>query len=99
MNENKLNIKPKGHWCLIKPVAVKTETDSGLAIPESVEKEIKAMGEVLDIGPDVKSVEIGEVVIYGAYAGESVQLVSKHEQKDQVDYILLLEEDILATIG
>lgn len=91
-------IKPKGQWCLVKPREVKTETDTGLVIPESVEKEKKAIGEVIDIGPEVKNTKKGEIVIFGVYAGEEVQLKSRQEQKEKVDYILLLEEDILATL-
>ena len=94
----KNNIVPKGSWCLIQPQDVKKETDTGLVIPESVEKEKKAIGKVINVGPLVKNVQIGETVIYGVYAGEEVQLTSKEERKDKADYILLLEHDILASI-
>lgn len=93
-----IKIKPRGSWCLVEPVSVQKETASGLVIPESVEKEQKAMGVIQNVGEKVEQGLIGKKVIYGAYAGEPIQLRNKEEQKDQVDLILLLDEDILAII-
>lgn len=102
MTNNKKNHIPKIHprhgWVLVKPEDPATSNEYGLSIPDSVEKEQKCRGEILDIGPDVKDLKKGGIVLYGAFAGEPIQLKNKHEQGEKVDYILLLDEDILAVI-
>lgn len=91
-------IHPRGSWVLVKPVDPATQNEYGLTIPESVEKEQKAQGVVVDVGPDVEGLDKGMTVLYGKFAGEEIQLASKQHQKDRVDYVLLMNEDILATI-
>lgn len=98
MKNKIIKIKPRHSWVLVKPVKVQTETDSGLVIPDSVEKEQKAQGEILDLGPDVKGLKKGDMVLYGKYAGEEIQLANKSSERYQVDYVLLLDDDILAVI-
>jgi chaperonin GroES len=99
--KNKIpKIKPRGSWILIKPANPATQNEYGLTIPDSVEKEQKAQGEIIATGPKVLDLELqkGRIVIYGKFAGEEIQIGKKHETKDKVDYVLLLEEDILAIL-
>jgi co-chaperonin GroES (HSP10) len=96
--KSKFKIIPRNNWVLIEPVDIQKETASGLVIPESVEKEQKAMGTIVRLGAKVTHLEVGQRVLYGMYAGEDIQLRNKEEQKDQVDLKLVLEEDILAVI-
>ena len=91
-------IIPRGQWVLVKPKEQAKETSEGLVIPDSVEKEQKAQGEVIKIGKDVIGLNVGDVVLYGKFAGEEVQLENKQDQKDRVDYILLPDEEIIAII-
>lgn len=98
MKNKTAKIVPIGSWILVRPAEPMIQNENGLIIPDSVEKEQKAQGEVLSVGESVTRVSKGQTVLYGKYAGEEVQIKSKQEQKDRVDYVLLLEEDILARI-
>ena len=91
-------INPKGAWVLVKPIDQSNMNEYGLIIPDSVEKEKKSQGEVVKVGPKVENVKVGERVLYGMFAGEPIQFGNQHDSKDKVDLLLLLEEDILASL-
>ena len=68
---------------------VKTKTASGIYLPEnSAEK--TAVFVVQAAGPDVKNVKQGDRIIYNGFAGEV--------KVDGTDYIIVKEEDVLATV-
>lgn len=92
-----ITIKPRNQWVLVKVEEKQDRTESGLYIPDSVEKEQKSIGAVIDVGPEVTDLKKGERVLFGKFAGESIQLETS-EKKDQIDLILLLQEDILAVL-
>lgn len=91
-------IIPRGPWVLVKPIQKESVNDYGIAIPDSVEKEQKAQGVIVSVGPKVEDLKVGQTVLYGMYAGEDIQLSNKEEERDKVDFKLLLDEDILAVI-
>lgn len=92
------HIRPRGSWVLVQPEGEKKENEFGLTVPDSVEKEKKAKGVILEVGPKVTDLKKGQMVIYGQFAGEEIQLGHKEYEKDSVDIVLLLDEDILAII-
>lgn len=94
----KTRIIPRNNWVLVEPQKPETELAHGLIIPDSTEKDQKCIGKIIEVGEYVGSLKKGDVIIYGAYAGEPVQLESRATQKDQVDYVLVMNEDILALI-
>ncbi len=90
-----MKIIPRKTQILVKPdEALSGETESGLSRPENEEKEKKAIGTVKAVGPDIKDLKEGNRVIYGQFAGEPISF----EIKEEDDYILLFDEDVLATI-
>lgn len=91
-------IIPRGAWVLVKPDDTPTENEYGLTIPDSVDKEQKARGVIVRVGPLVKDLKTGMSVMYGVYAGEDIQFKRKEEEKDKIDLKLILDEDILAVI-
>lgn len=92
----KFKILPRGKQVLVKPDGEESRTSkSGLSIPDSVEQEKKAMGTVIEVGPEIKDIKVGDHVLYGVFAGEQI---SFKESAGQIDYVLLFEEDILAFI-
>lgn len=93
-------IHPRGSWILVKPADIATENEFGLTIPDSVEKDQKAQGEIIEVGPKVEGLKKGDTVLYGAFAGEALVLGNRIDKgnKEKVDYMLLLDEDILAVI-
>jgi len=89
-------IIPRGKWVLIKPIEKEArETEYGLILPASQEQEQKAQGTIQVIGDEIKGLKIGDVVIYGAYAGENLKT---RENNKEIDYKLLLDEDIIAFV-
>ena len=89
-----LNIKPLSDRVLIEPVAAETKTASGIFIPDTA-KEKPQKGTVVAVGAGTKdhtmTVNIGDTVLYGKYAGTELKLEGK-------DYLIMREDDILAII-
>ncbi|MCQ2217890.1 MAG: co-chaperone GroES [Paludibacteraceae bacterium] len=89
-----MNIKPLADRVLIKPAAAEQKTASGIIIPDSA-KEKPLKGEVLAIGTGTKDeemvVKVGDVVLYGKYAGTELEL-------DGEKYLIMRQSDILAII-
>ena len=89
-------IIPRGEWLLIKPIVDEsTENESGLIIPQSEEKEQKSQGVVKSIGEKVKGIKVGDTVVFGAFAGEQLKV---KEGSQEIDYKLILDEDIIAFV-
>ncbi len=63
------------------------KTAGGLYIPEAA-KEKPQRGKVEAIGGDVKSLNIGDEILFDKYSGSKIQM-------DNVDYLILKEEDVL----
>ncbi len=74
-------------------VAIKEEpmkaTKSGILLGDAQEKPAYAVVE--SVGPDVKVVKKGDKIIYKQYSTTDVNI-------DDKDYIILKEEDVLATL-
>ncbi len=64
-------------------------TKSGILLGEA--KEAPAYAVVESVGPDVKSVKKGDKIVYKNYSTTDVKLEDK-------DYIIVKEEDVLATL-
>jgi chaperonin GroES len=87
-------IVPRGSWVLVRPAEKESrETEQGLILPESEEREQKAVGIVEAVGSEVKDIKKGDEIIYGAFAGENIK---RRENNKEVEYKLLLDEDIIA---
>lgn len=92
----KKRIFPRGKWVLVKPIEKETrETEQGLIVPDTEEREQKAQGTVQSVGEEVKGIKAGDSVIYGAFAGENLKM---REDGKEVEYKILLDEDIIAFV-
>jgi chaperonin GroES len=94
------NIKPLGDRVLVKPSEVKETKKGGIIIPDTV-KEKPMEGEVVAAGPGKISdsgtrmamdIKAGDKVLYGKYSGTEVKI-------DDVEYLIMHTDDILAVIG
>ena len=87
-------IRPLADRVVIEPKAAETKTASGLYIPDTA-KEKPQQGTVVAAGPGKKDepmeVKVGDVVIYGKYAGTEVSVEGK-------DYLIMKQSDILAIL-
>lgn len=68
-----------------------TKTASGLYLPDTA-KEKPVFAVVKAIGPDVKQLKVGDKIVYKEYS--TTELVS-----DSVEYLIVKEEDVLATVA
>lgn len=67
-----------------------TRTASGLYLPDSAkEKAIVAVVEA--VGPDVKTLKKGDRIVYKEYTTTEIKVDGK-------EYLILKEEDVLATV-
>jgi chaperonin GroES len=75
-------------------VAVGEEADaktaSGLYLPDNAQEKPKT-AKVVAVGPNVKQIKTGDRIVYKSYSNTDVK-VGKDE------YILVKEEDVLATV-
>ena len=87
-------IKPLADRVVVEPKEAETKTASGLYIPDTA-KEKPQQGTVVAVGPGTKDVEmevkVGDVVLYGKYAGTEVTFEDKK-------YLIVKQSDILAII-
>lgn len=87
-------IKPLADRVVVEPKEAATKTASGLYIPDTA-KEKPQQGTVIAVGPGTKDVEmevkVGDVVLYGKYAGTEVSFEDKK-------YLIMKQSDILAII-
>jgi len=91
-----MKITPRKDWILINPEKVEDKvSEYGIVSPDNVEKERKAVGEVLEVGPDVEGIKKGDQVMYGCFCGEDIEF---KEEGKTLEYKLLKDEDVIATI-
>ena len=84
-----MTIKPLKDRVVAKLEKPLEKTKSGILLGEAKEKPAYAVVE--SVGPDVKSVKKGDKIIYKEYSATDVKL-------DSDEYLILKEEDILATL-
>ncbi len=89
-----VNIKPLADRVVIEPMQAEQKTAGGIIIPDTA-KEKPQRGTVVAIGPGKKdeplTVKVGDVVLYGKYAGTEININSN-------DYLIMRESDIVAII-
>ena len=86
-----MNIQPLFDKVLIKPQKQEEKTSSGIYIPDTAKQDKPQIGEVIAIGKDVKIVKVGQNVVFAKYGPTEINLESE-------DYLIIKEEDILATL-
>lgn len=95
----KMKIKPLGDRVVLKSLEAEEKTKGGIILPDSAkekpqEAEVVAVGKgkVDESGKIIPiEVKVGEKVLYGKYAGTEITV-------DDIEYVVVKEEDILAVI-
>lgn len=90
-----INVKPLADRVVIEPMPAEERTASGIIIPDTA-KEKPQRGTVVAVGPGTKDVamevKVGDVVLYGKYAGTEVTVDGK-------DYMIMKQADVLASLS
>lgn len=87
-----MNLVPLGDRLVIKQVVAEETTKSGIVLPGQT-KEKPQEATIVAVGKDVKEeLKAGDTVIYSKYAGTNVKV-------DDVEYIIVKEEDVLAVLA
>ena len=83
-------ITPLADYVVAIGEAAQTKTASGLYLPEGAAEKPK-IANVVAVGKEVSQVKVGDKIIYKGYSTTEVKVGS-------AEYILVKEEDILATV-
>ncbi len=95
-----MTIKPLGDHILVKPVQAEEVTASGIVLPDTVDKEKKAEGEVIAVGPGkllesgtraTMEVFVGDVILYKKWGGDDVEIKGE-------DHKIISADDVLAIV-
>lgn len=92
-------IRPLSDRVVIEPREMETKTAGGIYIPDTADKDKPIQGTVIAIGNGKYiegkltplQVKIGDVVLFGKYAGTNVKL-------DDSDFLVMREEDIMGVV-
>ena len=96
------NFKPLSDRVLVQREALEKKTLGGLVLPDSASSEKSTRGTVMAVGPGKimdngdrrpVNVQVGQKVIFGKYAGTEI---SDQNRRDEAEYVILREEDLLA---
>lgn len=83
-------IKPLADRVVAVREEAKTQTASGIYLPDNA-KEKPVLAIVAAVGPDVKGIKVGDRVVYKEYSTTNLMI-------DGTDYLIVKEEDVLATV-
>ena len=87
-------MKPINDRVVVKPAPAEEKTAGGIIIPDTA-KEKPQRGEIVAVGPGKEgnsmTVSVGDIVLYGKYAGQELS----HNGQD---YLIMREDDILVIL-
>lgn len=83
-------IKPLGDRVVATRIEAQSQTASGLYLPDQA-KEKPVVATVEAVGKDVKNVKTGDKILYKEYSTTEIKI-------DGTEYLIVKEEDILATV-
>lgn len=85
-----VKIQPLADYVVAQAEEAASKTASGLYLPDNAQEKPK-IAKVLAVGKDIKQVKVGDRIIYKSYSTTDVKVGSD-------EYILVKEEDVLATV-
>jgi len=83
-------LQPLGDYVVAQAEAADSKTASGLYLPDNAQEKPKT-AKVMATGPNAKQVKTGDRIVYKSYSTTEVKVGGD-------EYILVKEEDILATV-
>ncbi len=85
-----INIQPLADYVLAQSEEAQSKTASGLYLPENAQEKPK-VAKVLAVGVGAKQIKAGDRIIYKSYSTTDIKMGAD-------EYLLIKEEDILATV-
>ena len=86
-----VKFKPLKDRVFVSYTAELEKTAGGLYIPDSA-KEKPQSGKVEAVGDEVKSLKVGDKILFDRYSGSKINL-------DSVEYLIVKEEDVLGVLS
>lgn len=83
-------IQPLAQYVVAVQEEATTKTASGIYLPDKAAEKPK-IAKVVAVGKDVKEVKVGNKIIYGGYSHSEIKVGAD-------EYLLIKEEDIMATL-
>jgi chaperonin GroES len=83
-------IKPLADRVVAMREEAPAKTASGLYLPDNA-KEKPVIAKVVAIGPDVKTIKVGDKILYKEYSTTDIKINDK-------EYLIVKTEDVLATL-
>jgi chaperonin GroES len=83
-------LQPLGDYVVAVNEEAEAKTKSGLYIPDNAQEKPKT-AKIVAVGPSAKQVKVGSRIVYKSYSTTEVKV-------EGTNYILVKEEDILATV-
>ena len=85
-----MKLKPLKDRLVVTFTEEPEKTAGGLYMPEGT-KDKPQDGTVEAVGPDVKDIKVGDVVLFDVYSGSKIKT-------DEQDILIIKEEDVLAIV-
>jgi chaperonin GroES len=86
-----VNIHPLSDYVVAQNEKAESKTASGLYLPDNAKEQPKT-AKVVAAGPAVAQVKVGDRIIYKSYSTTDVKVGGE-------EYLLVKEEDVLATVN
>ncbi len=83
-------IQPLADYVVAQAEEAQSKTASGLYLPDNAKEKPKT-AKIVATGKEVKQLKVGDRIIYKSYSPTEIKL-------DGTEYILVKEEDVLATV-
>ena len=83
-------LQPLGDYVVAVGEEAETKTKSGIYLPEKAAEKPKT-AKVVAVGPNARQVKVGSRIVYKSFSTTEVKVGSE-------EYILVKEEDVLATV-
>ncbi len=83
-------IQPVADYVVAQTEEVATKTASGLYLPGGSQEKPK-VAKIVAVGKEVHDLKVGDKIIYKSYSQTEIKV-------DGVEYLLVKEEDVLATV-
>jgi chaperonin GroES len=102
---SKVKLTPLNDKVIVKAVAKDKTTQTGIVLPDTVDKERPEKGEVIAVGPgkmtddgkrQAVSVKVGQTVLFTKYSPNEFEFEGESGKKEE--YLVISESDILAIV-